>query len=258
MTEKESAVRTTQKSAKGGYRFIPSVFQFSGGVAAEPGHAIERVEFRLAVPLEEGLRFVHDHLLSIGRPLPALCAFELRSPGQFSDEEFAAFNRRYVQTLDAWGLIVGGINPVARTNVCPVDVRPSVPSIHSFAYTVPAPGAATPSDFITAGGAEAPEDGDGYQDKIIRRGDTSLDGLREKLAYVRDEQGRRLRSLGFGWAAANQVNAYSLRDVGPLLHEELFKKGVAGRGLTLYRASPPVAECEFEMDVHAVTRQFAK
>ena len=30
----------------GGYRFIPGVFQYSGGVAASPGHEIQRVRFR--------------------------------------------------------------------------------------------------------------------------------------------------------------------------------------------------------------------
>ncbi len=30
----------------GHYRFIPSVFQYSGGVAALPGHEIRRVRFR--------------------------------------------------------------------------------------------------------------------------------------------------------------------------------------------------------------------
>ena len=38
----------------GGYRFIPGVFQYSGGVAALSGHAIERVRFRTPVPLAEG------------------------------------------------------------------------------------------------------------------------------------------------------------------------------------------------------------
>jgi hypothetical protein len=258
MSENVPALRPTQKSARGGYRFIPSVFQFSGGVAAEPGHAIERVELRLPVPLEEGLGLVRAHLLSIGRPLPALCAFELRSPGQFSDMAFEAFNRKYVQTLDAWGVLLDDVNPVARTNVCPVGTELSEPSIHAFAYTIPSHGMATPGDFITAGGAEAPEDGDGYHDKIIRRGDTTIDGLREKLAYVRDEQMRRMGALGFCWATASQVNAYSRHDVGPLIYEELLKRGVARRGLTLHEASPPVEDCEFEMDAHSVTRQLLK
>ena len=35
----------------GGYRFLPCVFQYSGGVAALSGHAIERVRFRTLLPL---------------------------------------------------------------------------------------------------------------------------------------------------------------------------------------------------------------
>ena len=35
----------------GGYRFIPAVFQYSGGAAALPGYAIERVRFHTPVPL---------------------------------------------------------------------------------------------------------------------------------------------------------------------------------------------------------------
>ena len=37
---------TTAVFAAGGYRFIPAVFQYSGGVAAEAGFRIERVRFR--------------------------------------------------------------------------------------------------------------------------------------------------------------------------------------------------------------------
>ncbi len=40
----------------GGYRFLPSVFQYSGGVAALPGHAIRRVRFKAPVPLSAGFR----------------------------------------------------------------------------------------------------------------------------------------------------------------------------------------------------------
>ena len=31
--------------APGGYRYMPGVFQYSGGVAAEPGWRLERVRF---------------------------------------------------------------------------------------------------------------------------------------------------------------------------------------------------------------------
>jgi hypothetical protein len=38
----------------GGYRFLLGVFQYSGGVAALSGHAIERVRFRKLLPLRAG------------------------------------------------------------------------------------------------------------------------------------------------------------------------------------------------------------
>ena len=44
----------TEVFAPGGYRFIPAVFQYSGGVAAEPGFSIERFTFRYPMPLVRG------------------------------------------------------------------------------------------------------------------------------------------------------------------------------------------------------------
>ena len=40
----------TSEFAAGNYRFIPAVFQYSSGVAASPGHEIERVRFVLFSP----------------------------------------------------------------------------------------------------------------------------------------------------------------------------------------------------------------
>ena len=40
----------------GGYRYVRGPFQYSGGVAAETGFAIERVRFARPVPLEEGFK----------------------------------------------------------------------------------------------------------------------------------------------------------------------------------------------------------
>ena len=45
-----------------GYRFLAGVFQYSAGVAAEPGFAIERARFLRPVLLEEGFRAVETHL----------------------------------------------------------------------------------------------------------------------------------------------------------------------------------------------------
>ena len=46
----------------GGYRYVRGRFQYSGGVAAEPGFAIERARFHRPVPLEEGFRRIEAHL----------------------------------------------------------------------------------------------------------------------------------------------------------------------------------------------------
>ena len=46
----------------GGYRYLPGVFQYSSGVAAQPGHAIERVSFTAPQPLLEGFAVVESWL----------------------------------------------------------------------------------------------------------------------------------------------------------------------------------------------------
>ncbi|GAA4297463.1 hypothetical protein GCM10023178_00570 [Actinomadura luteofluorescens] len=239
--------------AEGGYRYLPAVFQYSGGVAASPGFAIERVRFRRPLPLAQGLTVVETYLEGIGRPTTAFCACQLRSPSQFSDQQFADFNRNYVRTLERWGVYRDGANPVARTNVCPTAERPATPVLHSFSYTVPTEGESR--TFVIAGGAEAPERGEDYRDAIVRLGDTSLDGMREKMRYVREEQERRLEALGFSWRDARVVQAYSRHDFGPLVYSELLGRGVGVHGLTLYSASPPVADCEYEMDASTVLRE---
>ena len=80
--------------AAGNYRFLPYAFQYSSGVAAQPGYEIERVQFRNPVPLMEGFERVEAHIRGRGRPLTSFCACELRSPGQFTDQGFFDFNKQ--------------------------------------------------------------------------------------------------------------------------------------------------------------------
>ncbi|MDH4338738.1 MAG: hypothetical protein OEX18_15860, partial [Candidatus Krumholzibacteria bacterium] len=70
---------STVSFTPGGYRYIPAVFQYSGGVAADPGFSIERVSFREPIPLADGFREVQRLIGAAGRPLTAFCACELRS-----------------------------------------------------------------------------------------------------------------------------------------------------------------------------------
>jgi hypothetical protein len=237
----------------GGYRFIESVFQFSGGVAAQPGFAIERAVLEQPLPVAHGFKAIEAHLTEIGRPTTSLCACELRSPEPFSENGFVEFNRSYVENLERFGIVRDGVNPVARTNVCPRLSPPSVPSIYAFAYTVPSTTTAHDT-FVVSGGAEAAEGAGDYHDSIVALGDVSIDGLRRKLRYVRDEQSRRLTALGMQWRDAADVRLYSLHDVGPLIQPELHHHDIGLHGLRWYDASPPVQDCEYEMDARTVLR----
>jgi hypothetical protein len=240
----------------GGYRFIKGVFPYSAGVAAEPGFRIERVRFSSVVPMEEGFRRIAGHLASLGRPPGAFCACELRSPEPFSEATFREFNRGYGAVLKAWEIFVGGINPVARSNVCPELDPPSSPGFFAFSYTVPAEADSRPG-FVIAGCGEVPEGKGNYQDHIVRRGDVSPDGLREKARWVLGEQERRLQALGFGWRDVTSTQLYTVHDPHPFLAEELGRRGVLRSGLTWHFCRPPVLEIEFEMDCRGVSRERA-
>jgi hypothetical protein len=238
----------------GGYRYISAVFQYSGGVAAESGHAIERARLRRPLPLLEGFAAVEEHLAAIGRPPTSFAACELRSPAPFSEQGFVDFNRQYVTTLERWGIYRDGVNPVARTNVCPAYGAPGVPSLQAFSYTVPAASGAAGS-FIVAGGGEAPEGPGPYAGRIIREGETSLDAMRDKLRFVAGEMARRLGLLGFGWTDAISTQVYTVHDVGPLVGDELAATGIAPEAFAWHYARPPIEGVEFEMDVRGAARE---
>jgi hypothetical protein len=238
----------------GGYRFVKGAFPYSAGVAAGPGLEIERARFPAPVPVEEGFRRIEAHLKSLGRPLTALCACELRSPKPFTESGFKEFNKPYVAVLERWGLFRDGVNPVARSNVCPELDAPSVPGFHAFSYTVTARPGARPS-FVVAGSGEVPEGRGNYPDHIVRKGDVSPDGLREKARWVLGELERRLGALGFGWADVTATQLYTVHDVHPLLADEIVRRGAMRGGLTWHYCRPPVVDLDFEMDCRGVARE---
>jgi hypothetical protein len=251
-TQENFQMYMTEVFAEGGYRFIPAMFQYSGGVAAEPGYRIERVRLMNPVPLiESGFPTIERHLRTIGQPLAAFCACELRSPKPVSDDGFKAFNRTYASQLQAWGIMRGDINPVARTNVCPEIDAPQQVLLYAFSYTVPDEDA-KPS-FIGAGSGEAPEVGPGtYRDRAIRLGDRTPEGLRIKAEWVMDEMTRRVQGLGFDWSDITGSHVYTVYDFHPFVQDVLVSRGAARKGLTWHFSRPPVADLDYEMDVRAI------
>ncbi len=226
--------------------------------AAQPGYEIERVRFAKPLPLGDAYAAVEAHLASIGRQTTAFAACELRSPDPFTDQGFDNFDRIYVNTLERWGIYTPGadpVNPVARTNVCPMYDKPVEPVMYAFSYTVPAQRVATHGSFISSGGGEARESGGEYRGRIVRLEDTSPEGLREKVAFVLAEMERRLALLGFSWSDAVITQAYTVQNIGHLVGELIAARGACQTRLVWHYARPPVIGLEYEMDVRGVARE---
>lgn len=235
----------------GGYRFIKGVFQYSGGVAAEPGWEMVRARLTKPLVLAEGLARIDAHLKEIGRPIAAFCACELRSPKPFDDAGFLAFNKSYVEPLTHWGIIKDGINPIARSNVCPEVNPPGVPSLYAFSYTVPAGNGAPPS-FVVSGSGESMEGQKNYSERAVRLGDRTPDGVREKARYVLSAMEKRMAALGFTWAEATATQVYTVYDFHHIVADEIAARGAANAGLTWQFCRPPVDVLDYEMDVRGV------
>ena len=237
----------------GGYRYIKAGFPFSSGVAAEAGFALERARLARPLPLAAGFSAVEAHLGALERPSTAFAACELRSGEPFSEQGFEDFNREYVKTLARWGIYRDGVNPVARTNVCPQYDKPREPVLYAFSYTVPAN--SRRGSFIIAGGAEVRGGVEDYAARTVRYGDTSADALREKVRYVVELMEARLKALGYGWTDAVATSAYTVHDIGALIGPEIAARGAIAAGLTWHLARPPVQGLEFEMDVRGPARE---
>jgi hypothetical protein len=237
-----------------GYRYIPGPFQYSAGVAALPGYAIERVRFANPVPLLDGFRWIEAFLRNAVLPLTTFCACELRSPAPFTDAGFIAFNRDYVGTLERWGIFANDRNPVARSNVCPEIDPPATPSFHAFCYAAPAP-TGVRSSFVVAGSGESQEGSGPYRDKTIRYGETSPDAIAEKGRYVLGVMERRMAALDADWGSTTAVQVYTVHDLYPFLGTEIVARGAARHGLTWQYCRPPVIGLEYEMDCRGVASE---
>jgi hypothetical protein len=240
----------TIEADNSGYAFMPGVSQYSCGIGALSGFTIERVRFSRVVPLSQGFTKIAEIIKASGRPLTAFGACELRSPAPFTEDGFKAFNEIYIKTLIEWGVMKEGVNPVARSNVCPKLDPPSEPGFHAFSFTAVAPNA--PTSFVVAGSGESVEGKANYRDHIVRLGDTSSSGMLEKAKWVLHEMERRMSALSGDWSRTTAVQLYTVQDVYSLLESELGKRGVFRNGLTWHFSRPPVVDLEYEMDCRRV------
>jgi len=239
---------------KGHYRFLRGIAPYSSGAVAMEGYQVVHVTLVPPPPYQAGFSALDRHLKRELRPSQALCGIELRSPRPFTFEGFQRFNQAYLEQLRSRGILMGELNPVARTNVAPeLDPPPEV-ALYGFSYA--ASGAAPVSTFVVAGAGELR--GDRLDaGEIVRRGDVSPDGLREKAEQVLRWMDQRIEGLGASWPQVTAVEVYTVHNIFPLVRSLLLPRlGPAKiHGLRWHFARPPIQELEFEMDVRGCARE---
>jgi len=240
----------------GSYRFLPGIGPYSCGVIANPGHEIVHVTLADARPWREGFAFVDHFLREQGRKRAALCAMELRSPKPFTMPGFIEFNRGYCAVLEEWGVLLDGVNPVARTNVCPIAMEGPEPMLHAFSFVRPN-AELLRQTFIIAGAGELVE-GNLVNDGILRRGETSAEAIAEKARHVCEVMAERLRGLGGTWDEVTTVNAYTIHPLHPLMETLVLSRLPSARrhGVTWHYTRPPVIDIEFELDLQGVVTRW--
>ncbi|WP_152051653.1 2-amino-5-chloromuconate deaminase CnbZ [Tautonia marina] len=236
----------------GGYRVLPGIAPYSRGVVSAEGFEIVHVTLERPLPETEGFARIREHLAQEGRPVTAVCGIELRSPRPFSFDGFAAFNASYAAVLNEWGVFVGDVNPVARTNVAPEVEAPESPSFYGFSYTR-ACERSLPPTFVVAGAGELPE-GILEESAIVRRGETDADAIAEKARFVMDLMEERLRGLGVGWDGVTAADVYTVHPAVELLPDVILKRmgAAAIHGVRWFYSRPPIVGIEYEMDVRGV------
>ena len=241
-----------RRNSKGGYRFLPGIEPYSSGVIAEPGWEIVHVTLAHPLPWRGGLISIRRYLEQVGRDRHGLCGIELRCPEPFSMEGFIGFNREYRSLLEDWGMLVGDDNPIARTNVAPVEDAPVESVVYRFSYTEPSViGRPT---FVVAGGGELRGSLDTRN--IVRVGETSDDALGEKTRCVVEIMSERLICLGNN-ELLSQINVYTKHHLKRALSEVIVPglPAAAHLGVHWYYTRPPVRDIEFEMDMRGVVRE---
>ena len=236
----------------GGYLFLPGTETFSFGAVAADGFQIVRALYRNPPHFPEGLEEIKKYMSKINRPIQALCGLELRSGHQGTLPEFLAFNKFYVKQLQKLGLLVNNQVPIARTNMA-IPGTEAAERIYAFTYTIPLTNSSSkqPPTFMLAGIPDVrnlrtkPE--------IVSEGDTSMDGLRQKMTFILETIGELLQTINAGWSDVTGIQLYTMHDVHPLITSIMLPKvGEAGhRGIKWHNVQLPVVGGDMEIDVRS-------
>lgn len=236
---------------------MPGIEPYSCGVVAARGWEIVHVVLAHPLAWHDGLVSIRRYLEQIGRDRHALCGVELRCPEPFSIDGFIAFNQQYRSLLEDWDMLVDGANPVARTNVAPVEDPPSESVVYGFSYTEPSdtgPSEIERPTFVVAGGGELRGGLDAKN--IVRSGETSENAILEKARCVVEIMRERLAQLGSD-DLLSQIDVYTAHDLKSALANEIIPglPAAARLGVRWYYSRPPVRDIEFEMDMRGVVKE---
>ncbi|MDA0835902.1 MAG: RidA family protein [Planctomycetota bacterium] len=240
----------------GRYKFLPGIEPYSCGVIAEPGYEIVHVLLKDYRPWRTGFEFVDSFLKEQGRERTDLCAMQLRSAKPFTISGFIAYNKKYCEVLQKWGVYAGEFNPIARTNVCPVGLDDPEPVLHAFSFVRPN-AKIDRKTFIVAGAGEMNRR-ELVSEGIIRIGETSYDAMAEKAAYVCSVMEKRLFGLQAEWEDVTTVEVYTIHPMYHLIEPLLLPTIPASsrRGILWHYTRPPVEGIEYEMDLRGVATEW--
>ena len=103
-----------------------------------------------------------------------------------------------------------------------------------------------------AGSAESQEGGGSYRERTVRYGDTSFEGMGEKIRHVIATMERRMAAFGADWTHTTGTQIYTVFDIHPHLAQAIVAPGGARHGVDWHYCRPPVIGLDYEMDCRAV------
>ncbi|MEO6291285.1 MAG: hypothetical protein ABIO88_01540 [Burkholderiaceae bacterium] len=234
----------------GNYKVLPSGAAYCSGIIPDPGYEVVRVELNPWLPLDQAYAFIESHLKAAARPVQAFCGIELRVPEPLIFDKWSSFNVPYLVQLRKWGLMHGDFSGVCRSNIA-LDIHaPTVTSMCAFSYTAPA--ISTAPTFLLSGQADI-----GPGNKIIAEGNVDLQAMQTRTRFTIDTVSDTLGKLGFSWEDTTRIALFHVHEIPDLWGSTLL--GAVGeslrRGVLVYRARPPIAGGEVELEARAIRQE---
>ncbi|WP_442783371.1 hypothetical protein [Collimonas fungivorans] len=120
-----------------------------------------------------------------------------------------------------------------------------------FAFSFTAPATSNGLTFLLSGQADI-----GPDNKIIAEGEIGSQAMQQRARFTIDTVAETLKKLGFSWEDTTRVALFHAHDIPELWGPALL--GTIGepirRGVLVYRARPPIAGGEVELEARAIRR----